>query len=154
VVELVTENRAFGPGTRWESPDDDAGAWLDAVEALRHQVSQSALHTVAHDGVAHGFRYDETHQGAGHWWVVEAEQVHDEGGVPTSHTTAHREREVASLTHPVRRAQHGSGRELRAPLATTSREDRAAGAGTHTETEAVHLGTTPVVRLKSPLGHG
>jgi len=46
-----------------------------------------------------------------------------------------------------------SGRELRAALATTTREDRAAGAGAHAQTEAMGLGATPVVRLEGALGH-
>lgn len=44
--------------------------------------------------------------------------------------------------------------KLSAPLAATRREDGTAGAGAHAQTETVHLGPAPVVRLKSPLGHG
>lgn len=50
-----------------------------------------------------------------------------------------------------------SARQLRgefgAALATTVREDGAAGTGTHPETEAVGLGTTAVVRLEGALAH-
>lgn len=47
-----------------------------------------------------------------------------------------------------------SGRELGAPLATTSRENRTARSRAHAQTEAVHLGTTTVVGLERALAHG
>lgn len=47
-----------------------------------------------------------------------------------------------------------SGRELGATLATTGRQDGAAGTGAHTKTEAVSLRAAAVVRLEGPLGHG
>jgi hypothetical protein len=43
--------------------------------------------------------------------------------------------------------------QLGATLGTTSAQDGAAGAGAHAKTEAVDLGTTTVVRLKSSLAH-
>lgn len=46
-----------------------------------------------------------------------------------------------------------SGRNGSATLGTAVRQDGAAGAGAHTKTEAVLLGTTAVIRLKSPLAH-
>jgi len=46
-----------------------------------------------------------------------------------------------------------SGGELGAALAAAGSEDRAASAGAHAKTEAVGLGTTPVVRLEGPLAH-
>ena len=69
--------------------------------------------------------------------------------------------EISGTVEPVRPGKHppprpGSGRQRGAALATTSRDDAAAGAGPHTQTESVHLGTTTVVRLERPLalGHG
>lgn len=44
-------------------------------------------------------------------------------------------------------------RQLGTALATTGRQDGAAGTGTHTKAEAVLLGSTAVIRLKSPLAH-
>jgi hypothetical protein len=44
-------------------------------------------------------------------------------------------------------------REFGAALATAGSQDGAAGTGAHTKTEAVLLGTTAVIRLKSPLAH-
>lgn len=45
------------------------------------------------------------------------------------------------------------GRKLGAALATAGCQDGAAGTGTHTKAEAVLLGSTAVIRLKSPLAH-
>lgn len=45
------------------------------------------------------------------------------------------------------------GRQFAAALATTSGEDRTAGAGAHAQTEAVHLGAAAVVRLEGSLAH-
>jgi hypothetical protein len=45
------------------------------------------------------------------------------------------------------------GRKLGAALATTGCQDGTAGTGTHTKAEAVLLGSTAVIRLKSPLAH-
>src|ERR671928_1626286 len=54
-----------------------------------------------------------------------------------------------------RRACAGStsGGELLAALAPTGRQDGAAGAGTHTQPEAVGLGPAAVVRLERALAH-
>jgi hypothetical protein len=45
------------------------------------------------------------------------------------------------------------GRQFGTALATTGCQDGAAGTGTHTKAEAVLLGSTAVIRLKSPLAH-
>src|SRR5688500_12714419 len=45
------------------------------------------------------------------------------------------------------------GRQFDAALAAAGSQDGAAGAGTHTKAEAVLLGSTAVIRLKSPLAH-
>jgi hypothetical protein len=69
-------------------------------------------------------------------------------------TPADRRAKVARRNYSIGSLEHEElGRELGATLATTSREDRAAGAGTHTETETVDLCTTTVVRLESSLAH-
>lgn len=44
-------------------------------------------------------------------------------------------------------------RQLSAALATAGGQDGAAGTGAHTKAEAVLLGPTAVIRLKSPLAH-
>jgi hypothetical protein len=75
-------------------------------------------------------------------------------------------RELASASHSVCLRQHDaevlsaisteidSGRELFAALTAASGEDAAAGAGAHTQPEAVLLGATAVVRLVGALAHG
>lgn len=47
----------------------------------------------------------------------------------------------------------GSAGEANAALTTTGRDDCAAGAGTHPETEAMGAAATPVARLESALAH-
>lgn len=44
-------------------------------------------------------------------------------------------------------------RQFGAALATAGGQDGAAGTGAHTKAEAVLLGPTAVIRLKSPLAH-
>jgi len=45
-------------------------------------------------------------------------------------------------------------RQFGTALAAAGSQDGTAGAGAHAKTEAVLLGTTAVIRLKSPLAHG
>lgn len=45
------------------------------------------------------------------------------------------------------------GCQANATLTTTGGENRTAGAGTHTQTETVHLCATAIVGLKGPLAH-
>lgn len=46
------------------------------------------------------------------------------------------------------------GAQFGTALATACRQDGTASAGTHAKAKAVLLGTTAVIRLKSPLAHG
>ena len=64
--------------------------------------------------------------------------------------------ELLRTTEAVRCGQHRrrSGGELGAALAAASGQDRAAGAGAHTKTEAVGLRAAAVVRLEGALAHG
>lgn len=50
--------------------------------------------------------------------------------------------------------RYSSGRNLGAALTATRRENGTACARAHPQSETVHLGPAPIVRLKSPLGHG
>ena len=65
---------------------------------------------------------------------------------------------LPGVTQTVRRWQHGrcrrgSGGELAAALGAAVGQDGAAGAGTHTQTEAVRLGAATVVGLEGALAH-
>ena len=62
--------------------------------------------------------------------------------------------EVRRSPHTVVGRQQWSGRETLATLIATCLEDGATCTGAHALTKAVHLGTTTVVRLESPLDHG
>lgn len=61
----------------------------------------------------------------------------------------------AAVTDRCDRIRAGSGGQLGAALGTATVHNCAAGASTHAQTEAVHAGTTTVVRLEStlPLSH-
>lgn len=71
-------------------------------------------------------------------------------------TTPHESTIVVGPDKPVGSCQHET--ELRgkfgASLAATRAEDGAAGTGAHAQTESVHLGAAPVVRLEGSLAHG
>ena len=83
----------------------------------------------------------------------------DEERATSPATSTYRAREVLAPPQPIFGRQHdvttcvllrGKGG---AALATTVREDRATGTGTHPQAEAVGLGTTAVVRLEGALAH-
>jgi hypothetical protein len=63
---------------------------------------------------------------------------------------------VASTVKPAKRSYPTNqylGRQLDAALAATGSQDGTAGTSAHTKAEAVLLGSTAVIRLKSPLAH-
>jgi len=64
-------------------------------------------------------------------------------------TSAHNAGEVGARTQAMDRGN--SGREASASLATASAEDRAAGTGTHAESEAVRASPTTVIGLERAL---
>ena len=76
-----------------------------------------------------------------------------QGRSTCTRAAAHRPLEVDGTAQTVRRRQHGSGRKLGATLATTIRQDGAAGAGAHAQPETVGLRTAASVRLEGPLAH-
>jgi hypothetical protein len=91
--------------------------------------------------------------------------VHHEVALRSAHPTADGDSEVSRSRHPVLSRKHsatpcstprGSRSERAAALVATAGDDRTSGPGPHPQPEAVHLGTTPVVRLERPLalGHG
>lgn len=136
--------------------DDDVGADRDAIEALAHEVAQLAFDAVASGGALNfALGYDETDEAS--VGILVGSTMHDHqrrsgarsltGGCP----------EISRVNHAVRAGQHlaapVSGGQACAALATTARNDGAAGAGAHAQTEAVRLGTTTVVGLESPLSH-
>src|SRR6478609_11604634 len=60
---------------------------------------------------------------------------------------------TANLAEGRRPTSQYLGRQFGAALATAGGQDGAAGTGAHTKAEAVLLGPTAVIRLKSPLAH-
>ena len=117
---------------------------------------------VACHRVPDGFAHDEPETRTAHADIRGVHVgVYDHGAAALPGTLAHHRREISGTVEPVRPGKHapprpGSGRQRGAALATTGADDATAGARAHPETETVHLGTTTVVRLESPLalGHG
>ena len=72
-----------------------------------------------------------------------------------SPTPAHETPIVVGPHEPVGFGQHETRLrgEFGASLAATRTQDGAAGTGAHPETESVHLGSAPVVRLEGSLAH-
>ena len=125
-------------------------ARLDELTAERTIPSTNQ---VAIDRVADGFCHDNP-DSQGLFWPT-LEPVENRGRRHETVPTPDDRTEVVGADHPVRPGEHRRLRgELGAPLAAAGSEDAAACAGTHAQAEAVHLGTTPIVRLESSLGHG
>lgn len=92
--------------------------------------------------------------------------MHDDAGASRTYAKAHDGTKIGRHAQAVRLWQHsvalyglaghGLSRQLSATLAATTGNDRATRTRTHTETEAMRLGTATVIRLVSPLalGHG
>lgn len=85
----------------------------------------------------------------------------DDVGLHSAQPVFHRRIEFGGPPHAVACGKHRktvqrSGRECAAALATPTGDDRTSSASAHAQTEAVHPGSAPVVRLEGPLalGHG
>lgn len=60
---------------------------------------------------------------------------------------------ILAATHAILAGEQDSGSELRAAPAATGGKNRTSGASAHPQTEAVLLGATAIIRLKSAFGH-
>ena len=130
-------------------------------------MTQSALDQVALDRAADGLAHDETRTCRGcapprHVRVRGVtSQMDDQERATRSASAANRFCEVLAPPQPILGGQHGlirrwsgrSGGQTGAALAAAGREDRATGAGAHTQAEAVGLRATAVVRLEGALAH-
>jgi len=144
------------PGNRvrsWQSPDHDVGTKGVLREQIVPDGTQSTPDEVAVNGVAHRLGDDESEPRR----VAKRPGVQVDDSMRGTHTLSfsHRSAKVIGPNHPVRSGEHRVELcgEFGATLATACTEDGTAGAGTHTKTEAVHLGATTVVRLESSLAH-
>lgn len=87
--------------------------------------------------------------------------MHHQAGASGTHATPDDMGEVRGTAQSVVGAEHsgagrrgeGSGRQRGATLAAPGRQDRAACAGPHAQTEAVGAATTPVAGLEGALAH-
>ncbi len=139
--------------------DHDPTARRQRIKTNRHLCSQPTGNPMTHDATADRSADDESYPRRVIRGQV-SQQVHDECTAPGAGTTPDDGGEVTRPPHSVRPRNHesscglGSGRQGVAALAPASRDDGAPGACTHTQPEAVRLGTSAVVRLVGPLAHG
>lgn len=120
---------------------------------------QASPHEVSRDSVAYGLRCDEPE--TGRLLIVRRgmqNRVGDAIRTPHAVTGSNDSTKVVSPgdSIPLRWHERKDLRlrgKLRATLAATCDDDRAAGAGAHACAEAVHLGTSAVVGLESTLAH-
>jgi hypothetical protein len=141
-----------------ECAHHDIRAARTAIDKLASHRAHAPAHQIALDRAADRSRHDE----------AEARRVARIAFEPVIHgqwrcdaaTSTHDGAEVLGPDHPVRPGQHGAdyraglGAEFGAPLAATSREDGAAGAGAHPKAETVDLCPPTIVRLEGALAHG
>lgn len=156
IVELIPKFLVGGFKGCCVGADDDVGSAGDVSETFAHEVSKLAFDAVASGGTLDfALGYDETDEAS--VGILVGSTVHDHQRRSGARSLAGGCPEVSRVNHAVRAGQHlaapVSGGQACATLATTARNDGAAGAGAHAQTEAVRLGTTTVVGLESPLGH-
>ena len=150
------------PRPRRAAPGPRARSARERRDVLPDQVSQPTLHAVADHGVAHRLADDEPDPGPAApspgrpraRWTTSVR-------LPARRPTRTVVPEGRAVGETVIRRQHdaglGGGPRLR-PRGSCGpcgdgRKDRAAGAGAHPQTEAVHLVTATVVRLERTLAH-
>ena len=132
---------------------------------LPGQVTESALHAVANDSVAHRLADHEPdpRRRAARVDTGRGGEVDDEGPRPRSPSPADRGAKGVGVPQPRSRGQHGasgwlaggqaSDGQALAALAAPRGEDAATRPGAHPEAEAVDLVTATVVRLVRTLAH-
>jgi len=167
MVEVVPENGGRGSGRRGKCPDHEHSRARERGDSLPGQMPKPAFDLVPRHGGSHGLADHEpdlrTLDPGVH---VEVEHQGSRAGpAPLAHGSG----EEPARGEPVRPGQHGtsvpgrlrvnargerSGGQTVATLATARRQDGAAGAGTHPQTETVRLVTAAVVRLERTLAHG
>jgi len=146
----------------WQRANDHVRSDGDGWQQLVSDRTKPACDAVTHHGVTDSLRHNEAEPGRP--GLAVRCQIDNRVGSARTSAAAHCRTKVRRPGDPVRSGEHRgqAGRrvaeeELRgklgAALAATSAQDRAAGAGAHTETESVHLRATTVVRLESSLAH-
>lgn len=167
-VEVLAEFGARRACCRRKSSNNQRGTERESSEPGAHEVPKPACDAVADHRVSDRLAHDKTDPrrhgvplrtrvGFGSRLHPLRHGMHHEAGTSSTATFPGHPLEVRAAGQPSGRREHGgleSGRQLFAALPTTGRDDRAARAGPHTQTEAVGLGPTTVVRLEGALAHG
>jgi hypothetical protein len=140
-------------GRSRQSTDNNVDTGCMGRQNVTTYRTQTTPHQIAGDGVAYGLRDDKT-KACG---FTGRPGMEIDNRVSRTHalTPPYGSAKIIRTDHPVRPGEHRVllRGKLGATLAATCSQDRAAGTGTHTKTEAVHLGATTVVRLESSLAH-
>ncbi len=145
----------------WERSDHHHALSGQQGSALAGQMTEPPLHQVPGDRNADGLGHHEAHPWSGeHTWLGALGRPAPAGGPPSvdHRSDGHGGRPLENdwvrsdgFWGRARPAAHASGSEAVATLATAGRQDGAAGAGAHPQTEAVGLVPTAVVRLERAL---
>ncbi len=152
-VEIAGESRGGFLGGPGQCPDHQTGTDRQGLKTLAHQMAQAPLDPVTHNSRAHGLADHEPNGGMAGSTLHTWNYVGNECGAGRALAGADCLSKILAVSHANIAREHDSGGKLRAALLAARCEDRAAGAGTHAEAEAVLLGATTVVRLESALGH-
>lgn len=132
---------------------DDVKTARQLIEQLESDAFQSAPEPVSHNSNAHPLRNDES-ETCGRRRRITGEHAHREALDTLARSPSHDLAIIIAARDSVRASEQLRLRgELGATLAAARSEDRATRACAHPQTEAVHLGTTAVVRLERTLRH-
>src|SRR5699024_9133840 len=170
VAHIFGELLAGCGGGGRQCPDDDVDGVGHQVRCLRPHVTGFAGDGVPAYGVAGALGYDAAAAGTprtgdtGVGCVGDTavgggvEVVQDQGPAAEPAPLADGYGEIAGTVQLVLRGKHWPGPLLRgeagAALVAAGGDHGAARTGAHAGTEAVHAGTTAVIRLERPLRHG
>ena len=138
---------------------DESIHWAEVVHDAPRRVSKLAGYAMAVNCPTDGFGHDESHEWGRIRTFRSAGGVHDKIGLRCTHAEPDGVSEIRRPCHPVSSREHWcatrrSGSQRTTAFATPLRHDGTAGAGAHTQPEAMDPGPAPVVRLKGALALG
>jgi hypothetical protein len=152
VKNFTLQGSPRNPGTTWQRTNHELRPSGPSQDDFVPNGSQPPRDQIALDGVTHRLRNDEAD--TSRFRCRPRGDIEKRVRGAHAATPADRGAEIVRRYHAVRPPEHEELRgELGATLAATGRQDRAAGARTHTETETVDLCPTTVVRLEGSLAH-
>jgi hypothetical protein len=152
IENFTSQGSPRNPGTTWQRTDNEPRSGGASKHDVVPDRPKPPSDQVAGDRISDGLRHNEPDPGR----IGRARARDVEERVRGTHTAtfADGSAEVVRGYYPVDALEHeGLGGEFGATLATTCRQDRAAGASAHAKTETVDLCATTIVRLEGSLAH-